>query len=134
MNPYNLNTGDIVKNKNGNDYATVGRINGTGYWVVKSNGKEQRVSYKMVESVKSRLESGQALKFQANGPEGISYTLAIEAGVLHCLRDIVQINTADRTFTLKSTQTLSDLQSELNSTDDVAETLAALEKLVGGLS
>ena len=101
MNPYNLKTGDTVENKNGRAYATVGRINGTGYWIVKSNGKEQRVSFKMVESVKSRLESGQALQFQKNGPDGISYTLAIEAGVLHCLRDIVQINAADRTFTLR---------------------------------
>ena len=101
MNPYNLTTGDIVSNKNGRDYATVGRIHGTGYWIIKSNGKEQRVSFKMVESVKSRLESGQTLQFQQNGPKGISYTLAIEAGVLHCLRDIVQVNAEDRTFTHK---------------------------------
>jgi len=96
---YNLITGDTIFNKSGKAYATVGKVNGTGFWVLKSNGKEQRVSFRLVESVLSRLNEGQALKFQKNGPEGISYTLAIEAGVLHCLRDVVKINAEERTFT-----------------------------------
>mgnify|MGYP003658069670 CR=1 FL=1 len=81
-----LNTGDTINNKKGKPYATVGEINGTGFWVVKSNGKTQRVSYQMVTRVERALIAGKRLKFQSNGPEGISYTLAIEAGVLHALR------------------------------------------------
>ena len=97
-----ITPGESVLCKRGKPYATVTRVNGSGFWLAKlSTGKEQRISYRKVATTRAALMAGKALKFQSNGPDGISYTIAVEAGVLHCLRDITQINHDSKTITHK---------------------------------
>jgi hypothetical protein len=97
-----ITPGESVLCKRGKPYATVTRVNGSGFWIAKlSTGKEQRISYRKVEATRAALKAGKALKFQSNGPDGISYTIAVEAGVLHCLREIAELHHDTKTITHK---------------------------------
>ncbi len=56
-----------------------------------ASGKTVRVSRKMVESTHARLIAGETLTKQASAPKGgISFTIAVEAGVVAALGSLIR--------------------------------------------
>ena len=82
--------------RTGREY-TITEVNGTGFKI--GNAK---VSKRLIERVRDQLVKGKEFHFQKNGPAGgISYTVAIEAGVAWALQDIMVADLARRVFTLR---------------------------------
>ena len=63
--------------------------------ITKSSGKQCSISRKMCEKVSQRLDDGETLAKQANGPQGgISYTVCISATVAFALS--LELNSESR--------------------------------------
>ena len=85
-----MKVGQVFRSRGGAEYKVSairpsGR--GAGFSAVRlSSGKEIRCSRRLIDRTRAAFLSGKALKVQSNGPQGISYTVAIEAAVIHALR------------------------------------------------
>ena len=67
-----------------------------------SSGKAVRISGRMIASTITRALAGESFAYQANATKGgISYTVAIEAGVVYALRDILSRDDTNRRYTAK---------------------------------
>jgi len=88
--------GLVFVSRTGRQY-TITEVLSTGFKI--GNAK---VSKRLIERVRAQLIKGTEFHFQKNGPAGgISYTVAIEAGVAWALQDIMVPDTARRVFTLR---------------------------------
>ena len=86
------------KSRTGTAY-TIGKVTDRNFEVIKETGKSVKVSFKMVSNTEERLKAGEKLNFQQNQVHGgISYTVAIESGVVYALSDIITINNSNRTY------------------------------------
>lgn len=97
-----IKKGQSFESRTGAVY-TVKSVDPRGFIIIRnSSGKDVRISSKLIESTRDKIEAGQSLNFQANGPKGgISYTVAIEAGVVHALRDIIRADVDARLWVAK---------------------------------
>jgi len=98
-----ISIGDTITSRGGSTYTvtairTEGR--GKGLTITRaSSGKEVRISDRMVQNTLSRINKGEEIKFQKNQTQGgISFTVAIEAGVIGCLYNLVEIDTVSRVY------------------------------------
>lgn len=90
-NPSLVNAGETFENRTGTTYSVLS-VDEKGMTLTKSSGKTQRVSAKSIERAGELLKKGEVLKFQANGSQGgISYTVAIESGVVFALSKVMEV-------------------------------------------
>jgi hypothetical protein len=95
-----VNVRDIITSRGGSTYKVV-KADTNGFTVQRSTGSFERVPNSTVQRALATLESGQELKFQHSSTDGgISYTIAIEAGVIAALTPLVKRNA--RTFSLRA--------------------------------
>jgi len=81
---------------------TIGEVTARRFEVIRDGGKPCLVSWKLVNSTLDRLQSGEVLTYQANGRQGgISYTVAVESGVLFALKDLAICDNTTRTISRK---------------------------------
>ena len=67
-----------------------------------SGGTDQKITWAMVQKTLGRLKNGEQLEYQANASQGgISYTVAVETGVLFALKDVILCDDKRRKITLK---------------------------------
>ena len=67
-----------------------------------STGKSVRISGRMIASTIARAQAGESFAYQANATQGgISYTVAVEAGVVYALRDILTRDDSGRRYVTK---------------------------------
>lgn len=67
-----------------------------------STGKAVRISGRMVASTIARAEAGESFAYQSSRPNGgISYTVAVEAGVVYALRDVLVQDDVARRYVTK---------------------------------
>jgi hypothetical protein len=95
-----VTTGDTFTSRGGAAY-TVTECRPDGGFTIErdATGKAVRISGRMLRNVAARLEAGEALAYQANAKNGgISYTVAIEAGVAHALRHLLERDDANRRY------------------------------------
>ena len=98
-----ISIGDTITSRGGSTYkVTAIRTEGRGKGLTitrASSGKEVRISDRMVQNTLSRINKGEEIKFQKNQTQGgISFTVAIEAGVIGCLYNLVEIDTVSRVY------------------------------------
>ena len=101
-----IELGDVFVSRGGSTYTvTEIRTEGRGKGITikrNSSGKEVRISDKMVQTTLSRLENGEEIQFQKNQKNGgISYTVAIEAGVIGCIEKLVEVDLKARVYRLR---------------------------------
>jgi|TARA_R110000824_G_scaffold214216_4_gene400508 hypothetical protein len=77
---------DKYTSRKGVIYTVVSTDGKGGFTAAKPGGKTVKISGRLIARVKAAAENGATFKFQANGPQGgISYTVAIEAGVVYAV-------------------------------------------------
>jgi len=98
-----LSLGTVFFSRGGSAYTlteirTTGR--GAGLTITRSStGKAVRVSLKLINSCLTRLQNGEQLKYQANTTKGgISFTVAVEAGVAFALSSYLKRDDANRCY------------------------------------
>lgn len=97
-NPVNVN--DVITSRGGSTYKVV-KADTNGFTVQRNTGSFERVPNSTVLRALAKLEAGQELQFQRSSTDGgISYTIAIEAGVIAALTPLVRKNA--RTFSLRA--------------------------------
>ena len=97
-NPVNVN--NVIKSRGGSTYKVV-KADENGFTVQRSTGSFERVPNSTVLRALAKLEAGQELSFQQSSSNGgISYTIAIEAGVIAALKPLVKKNA--RSFALRA--------------------------------
>ena len=69
-------------------------------------GSEETITRKAINDTYERIQQ-RPLKFQAYAPDGISYTVAKEAGVLWALRDVIDVDEGVRLFRWRSREDVS---------------------------
>lgn len=100
-----IQKGRVFHSRTGRKYKVMERDE-KGFTISReSGGKPQRITWDMCKKVTDRLSEG-PLKYQANASQGgISYTVAVETGVLFALRDIyrktIVCDDKTRTITLR---------------------------------
>jgi hypothetical protein len=90
-----VRTGQQLRSRTGARY-TIGQVDGRGFEVCRVNGKTVKVSFDKVRETKNRLEAGEEIPMHHN--RGISYTVAVERGVVHALRDIIEVDTDRKVY------------------------------------
>lgn len=95
--------GMTITSRGGSTYKVVS-TSPKGFTIKRSSsGKTVKISGKLVSRTLERLEKGEALKFQCSGNNGgISYTVAIEAGVIGALENIVKVDSKKRVYRMKT--------------------------------
>ncbi len=84
-----VNVGDTFTSRTGAEY-TVTETRDNGFTVTRTSGKEVRISARKVQQTAARLRGGERLAYQKNPKDGgISYTVAVEAGVVYALRHML---------------------------------------------
>jgi len=99
-----IEIGDIVTSRKGAQYTVTGIISGrhAGFILSRGNGKTVRISHRMCLSTLKRLQGGESLAIQQNASKGgISYTVAIETGVLYALEGHWTLDIKARCYTGK---------------------------------
>ena len=98
-----LSIGQTFHSRGGSAYTlteirTTGR--GAGITIQRSStGKNVRVSLRLINSCLARLQAGEQLRYQANQPQGgISFTVAVEAGVAFALSSYLKRDDANRCY------------------------------------
>lgn len=67
-----------------------------------STGRAVRISGRMIASTIDRAQAGESFAYQANATQGgISYTVAVEAGVVYALRDTLTRDDTNRRYVSK---------------------------------
>jgi hypothetical protein len=99
MNP--VNVGDTFTSRTGAKY-TVTETRPNGFTITRTSGKTVRISARKVQQTAARLQAGERLAFQRNPKDGgISYTVAVEAGVVYALRDMLTRDDDARCYLVK---------------------------------
>ena len=94
-----VSIGDTFTSRTGSRYTVTEVRPDGGFTISRDGGKPARVSGRMVARTLARLEAGERLAFQKNAPQGgISYTVAIESGVVYALRHHITRDDAARCF------------------------------------
>jgi len=95
--------GRVFHSRTGRKYK-VQEVNETGFTISReSGGTNQRITWTMVNKSLKRLEDN-PLRYQANASQGgISYTVAVETGVLFALKDLVACYDSMKIIVLKAT-------------------------------
>jgi hypothetical protein len=98
-----VKVGRVFHSRTGRKYK-VQEVDGKGFVISReSGGTDQRITWAMCNKTWQRLQN-EVLKYQANATKGgISYTVAVETGVLFALKDLVVCDDATRTISLKET-------------------------------
>ena len=95
-----VSQGDRFKSRGGAEY-TVTEIHDNGGFTIErvSTGKAVRISGRIIGTVLARIGDGESLAYQANASKGgISYTVAIEAGVVYAMLDLLTRDDANRCY------------------------------------
>ena len=94
-----MKVGDKFVSRGGASYSVVTIVK-TGFVIRRSStGKEVKISSRMVNRCRSVLLDGGTFAYQKNGSQGgISYTVAIEAGVVYALGDDIQQSESGRWY------------------------------------
>lgn len=79
--------GATYSSRTGSDYRIVSIDKKGGFTAERiKTGKTVKISSSLLRKVAARADAGETFAFQRNAPQGgISYTVAIEAGVVHAL-------------------------------------------------
>ena len=94
-----VSVGDVFESRTGRRYSVSEVRSDGGFTVTRDGGKPVRISARMVARTLARLEAGESFAYQRNATQGgISYTVAIEAGVVYALRDRLQRDDSARRF------------------------------------
>ncbi len=103
-----VTTGERFTSRGGAEYTVTailpkGRARYHGFTIERaSTGKTVRISGKLLESLIARIGAGESFAYQANGKNGgISYTVAIEAGAVYALRNLLTRDDANRCYRSK---------------------------------
>lgn len=84
-----ITVGDVFTSRTGAQY-TVTETRHNGFTITRTSGKAVRISARKVQQTAARLQAGERLAYQRNPKDGgISYTVAVEAGVVYALRDML---------------------------------------------
>ena len=95
-----INPGDTYQSRGGSGY-TVQSVRPDGGFIARrdSTGKCVTVSGRMIARTRTAALNGATFAYQKNGAQGgISYTVAIEAGVVYALRDLLTQDDSRRLF------------------------------------
>jgi hypothetical protein len=91
--------GATFTSRGGAVYTVTADRGAKGFSIARANGKEVRISGRIVSSTLERARAGETFAYQRNRPAGgISYTVAIEAGVIYALRDVLVRDDANRRY------------------------------------
>jgi len=81
-----ISVGIEVYSRRGRLQGIVSNVNSSGFILTRPSGKTVKITNRKVESTFARLVNGETLAYQRNpGDGGISYTVAIERGVIAAL-------------------------------------------------
>ena len=91
--------GMTITSRGGSTYKVVA-TSAKGFTIKRSSsGKTVKISGKCIEKTLARLERGEEIKFQCSGNNGgISYTVAIEAGVAGALEPLIKVDSSRRVY------------------------------------
>ena len=95
-----VNAGDEFTSRGGASY-TVTEVRDDGGFTIEraSTGKAVRISGRMIAKTLDRAGAGETFKYRANATKGgISYTVAIEAGVVYALRSVLTRDDSNRQY------------------------------------
>ncbi len=97
-----VKVGRVFHSRTGRKYK-VQEVDEKGFVISReSGGTDQRITWAMCNKTWQRLQSAEVLKYQQNASKGgISYTVAVETGVLFALKDLVVCDDSTRTIKLK---------------------------------
>ena len=100
MNRSTITIGDTFNSRGGAAYTVTSVDDRGGFTITRqSTGKAVKISGAAVAKVLARAIAGEAFAYQQNTTKGgISYTVAIEAGVVYALRDTLTRDDSNRRF------------------------------------
>jgi hypothetical protein len=99
MTPASVAVGDTFHSRTGRQYTVTEVRSDGGFSIARDGGKPARISGRMVARTLARLEAGERFAYQKNATQGgISYTVAIESGVVYALRNHLTRDDAARCF------------------------------------
>ena len=94
--------GATFTSRTGSTYTVTEDRGPNGFTITRSSGKAVRISGRMIASTIARAEAGESFTYQRSRPNGgISYTVAVEAGVVYALRDALVRDDEGRRFVVK---------------------------------
>tara|TARA_R100000329_G_scaffold8204_1_gene9599 strand:- start:19 stop:345 length:327 start_codon:yes stop_codon:yes gene_type:complete len=99
-----IKIGDIFTSRGGASFTVTEDRGAKGFTITRnSTGKTVRISGSMIAKTLARAQAGECFAYQANSKQGgISYTVAIEAGVAYALRDVLKRDDANRQYVATS--------------------------------
>ena len=95
-----VDIGAEFTSRTGSKYTVVGLHTCGGFTIKRaSSGKTVRISGRMLGRTLVRINKGESFAYQANATKGgISYTVAIEAGVVFAMGDLLTRDDANRCY------------------------------------
>tara|TARA_R110000824_G_scaffold39711_11_gene119828 strand:+ start:8751 stop:9086 length:336 start_codon:yes stop_codon:yes gene_type:complete len=101
-----IGLGDTFASRTGKKYTVTDIRDDGGFTITRaSTDKAVRISGRMLGRMLTRIGDGESFAYQANATKGgISYTVAIEAGVVYALRDLLTQDDANRRYVVGGAQ------------------------------